>query len=942
MPIERLPEEVINRISAGEVVQSPTSALKELLENALDAGASKLSIQYRHNGMQLLRVTDNGEGIAYEDLPRVAERFSTSKLRRVEDLSTLRTFGFRGEALASLSYVAHLKIITRNAFHHTNHTPHFASEMTYSCEYHEGKMLTCEPTPHVFPTSLQENGKNTGTVLIIENLFYNYTVRREALLRSSEEVSRMLELVQRYALNNPGIGFRLGSVDKPNQLDIFIPLHLSTSRKVVQHVYGKTLATHILEIEQESETDPSGATKEGEKKLCPERKITEENAFRFRALCSGPFYTPCRSLFIFFVNGRLVLSSSLRRMCEQAYLRALPRKNHVFVFLSLHLDPASLDVNVHPSKQKVVFLFEEKVMERVYDALVETLLECVKRGRPHPPQDMLDKGTSGGEKKKASLYRDAGFGNGGQTISLPALPGHGAERWFSKKTPLTHPPLAPQKRDRSLAQRGDLEKYLLLPLSSVDQGGSTMNSVPREDGGATFGLASQTKENEAVKNSSEASHVDESAPPDSTLCPPSTRTDSESEEEEPSCLSQTLHSHPLSGTPWTSSSDPGHTPSGEASTTPLESSGEVSYQLSTQAPGEHRMRPQLCVPKARSMQSSSLLTSVREVLERFEKEKSELLSHILHEGTFLGSVCPEFLETFKTRHDTPHGRESTNDPFCCVFHEIFSAVDASFYMFIQRETSLYLVDLGALSESLVYQNIFRYWMRWSALRIQPPISIPVLLSKAGKKKVFTEPADGSDPGETAQVCALLGQHTKMLKIYFSLHISENGEELHALPLLLGVESYRPAIERLPTFFHELSKGLKIEHEVVCLRHVATSLAHLYRLCPSTIWKASLPPLGEEKIRNANTRLDSPNVKPHGPRCPHSLDEFRTLTNRFLHHSFFPLLRRVIYLPPTCLLTSRSPGIPERNKEGEVLFWSPQRVVHCLATTESLYKIFERC
>jgi DNA mismatch repair protein MLH1 len=187
-PIVRLSPDVVNRVAAGEVIHRPASALKEMLENSLDAGSRSITVTVRDGGNKLLQVTDDGCGIRDEDMSILCERHTTSKLRTFEDLDAVATFGFRGEALASMSFVANLTVTTMTAG---------AAHATRAA-YADGKMTPEGPRP---------TAGVPGTTVCVENLFYNVPTRRRALRSASEEYARVLETTQRYAASRPDVAF---------------------------------------------------------------------------------------------------------------------------------------------------------------------------------------------------------------------------------------------------------------------------------------------------------------------------------------------------------------------------------------------------------------------------------------------------------------------------------------------------------------------------------------------------------------------------------------------------------------------------------------------------------------------------------------------------------------------------------------------------------------
>jgi DNA mismatch repair protein MLH1 len=199
--IRPLDPQLVNRIAAGEIIQRPFNALKELIENCLDAGSSSINIQIKDGGLKLIQINDNGCGIAKEDLKLVCERFTTSKLQEFEDLNSINTFGFRGEALASISHVARLTIVSRTA----------ANPCAFKATYIDGQI----GKEGIQPCAMSSR----GTQIIVEDLFYNCPLRRNALKSNSEEFTKIYEVVSRYAMHNYNVCFYLKRVNE-NSIDL--------------------------------------------------------------------------------------------------------------------------------------------------------------------------------------------------------------------------------------------------------------------------------------------------------------------------------------------------------------------------------------------------------------------------------------------------------------------------------------------------------------------------------------------------------------------------------------------------------------------------------------------------------------------------------------------------------------------------------------------------
>nr|XP_012227850.1 PREDICTED: DNA mismatch repair protein Mlh1 isoform X1 [Linepithema humile] len=327
--IRKLDEVVVNRIAAGEVIQRPANALKELIENSLDAKATNIQITTKEGGLKLLQIQDNGTGIRKEDMDIVCERFTTSKLQKFEDLSMLTTFGFRGEALASISHIALLSITTKTA----------DEKCAYKASYINSK-LKASPAPCA---------GNQGTIITIENLFYNVATRRKALSNPLEEFTKITEVVMKYAVHNPTVGFTLKKHGETS-LQVRTP-HNSTKQSNIRILYGNPVARELLEVE------------------------LNDDAYKFKmqGLVTNPNYTTKRMMMLLFINNRLVDSSSIRRMLEEIYSVYLPKKAHPWCYISLDINPQNIDVNVHPTKHEVRFLHEDAIIERIKYALDERL-----------------------------------------------------------------------------------------------------------------------------------------------------------------------------------------------------------------------------------------------------------------------------------------------------------------------------------------------------------------------------------------------------------------------------------------------------------------------------------------------------------------------------------------------------------------------------------------
>ncbi len=333
MKIHLLSQECINQIAAGEVVERPSSIVKELVENALDAKATAISIEIKGGGISFLRVSDNGEGIFSEDLERAFMPHATSKIQNPKDLEEILSFGFRGEALASIASVAKVECISKRQEDFLAHRILV-----------EGGSFS----------PVEEVGGMDGTSILVRELFYNVPARKKFLLSESTEASRVEEMVEKLALANPGISFHFVKDGKSR----FQTLGGGKLSDVVFGIYGKSFAKDSLEIKESYY--PSS--------------LTGLATLHIEGLLGKPSLTRSnRQYEIFFVNGRFVRDSLLRRALEDAYKPFLMQHKFPFAIVFLHLSPNLVDVNVHPQKLEVRFQNREKIYQALFDCVSKTL-----------------------------------------------------------------------------------------------------------------------------------------------------------------------------------------------------------------------------------------------------------------------------------------------------------------------------------------------------------------------------------------------------------------------------------------------------------------------------------------------------------------------------------------------------------------------------------------
>ena len=316
----------INKIAAGEVIERPASVVKELMENSIDAGATNITAEIKNGGITYIRITDNGKGILPDDMEIAFERHATSKIRSAKDLETVKSMGFRGEALASIAAIARVELISRTA----------DSELGYKIVVEGGNIISKEVI-----------GCPKGTTIIVENLFYNTPVRYKFLKKDFTETGYVEDAVTRIALVNPNISVKLINLGK----NIINTNGSGDIKDVVYSIYGKEVAENIIKVNYEFE----------------DMKVTG---------CVGKpqIAKSNRSSQLFFVNKRYIKDKTLTSAAEQAFKGMLLPGKYGFLVLNIEIDPHNIDVNVHPAKLEIRFQEENKVFKLVYHAIKESFV----------------------------------------------------------------------------------------------------------------------------------------------------------------------------------------------------------------------------------------------------------------------------------------------------------------------------------------------------------------------------------------------------------------------------------------------------------------------------------------------------------------------------------------------------------------------------------------
>ena len=324
--IALLSQETIDKIAAGEVIERPSSVVKELVENAIDAGSSAVTVEIKEGGLSFIRISDNGCGIDREQIPLAFLRHSTSKIKSVEDLFTVTSLGFRGEALSSIAAVSQVELITK-----TN------GDFTGSRYLIEGSK----------EVSLEEIGAPDGTTFIIRNLFYNTPARKKFLKSAQTEGTYIHELMQRMILSHPDVAFKF---IMNNQVKLQSSGN-GNIKDIIYHLYGRDITKALLTIAHESEL------------------------FKVSGFIGKPMISRGnRGYELYFVNGRFIRSQILSKAIEDAFKPFLMQHQYPFTVLYFEIDSSLLDVNVHPTKMELRFSNQHELYREVQSILSAALV----------------------------------------------------------------------------------------------------------------------------------------------------------------------------------------------------------------------------------------------------------------------------------------------------------------------------------------------------------------------------------------------------------------------------------------------------------------------------------------------------------------------------------------------------------------------------------------
>ncbi|KAI8921755.1 hypothetical protein BC831DRAFT_475824 [Entophlyctis helioformis] len=846
--IRRLDEVTVNRIAAGEIIHRPANAIKELLENALDAGSTAIQVQAKDGGVKLLQIQDNGSGIHKDDLGIVCERFTTSKLRKYEDLESIATFGFRGEALASISHIAHLAIVTR-----TKESP-----CAWRASYAQGKLVSAKPGGSPDP---QPCAANVGTQITVEDLFYNSAIRRKSFTNLAEEYARILDVVQRYAIHNNHVSFTCRK-HNAHAADLQTP---STGSKVdiVRTVFGNQIARELIDFEFES----------------------VRWDYKASGLVSNANFNTKKFTLILFINNRLVESRNVKKSIEILYAKYLPKGTHPFVYLSLHIKPENLDVNVHPTKKLVQFLHEDSIIETLCEA-IDGRLAGANDSRVYYVQTTLTGGTvatpaSGTGSAAASVLSNSSL--------RPALPG---------------PAGTLAGRGASLVRTADATPDATIK-GKVGNGLATIGGSSRGPS-ASAGLsyiaadapnqpvsAARPSENRLVRTDNRTRTLDAYITPARPAAASS--ADSLLQTDGPSRSASLNHWSLLRRLLLASDADD----DGDAfaDRPPLQRRGEQTRPVQpVTAPMDVDGPPQ---PRVAAK------TATAGNAEMEQLDAAEATSSIAGRD-FIDVQLTSVLELRQALLDNEH--KGLTELF--REHTFVGCID-NYLALVQHHTKLYMVNYQDASRDLFYQITLRGFSNFGTIRLGSPLPISELVLMAlDATESWDADSMMAKPDIAASITQLLVDRREMLAEYFSIIVDAAGC-LCGVPVLM--RGYTPCFDKAAEFLLRMGANVNWDDEKECFRGIAEELSVFFE------FEAPLDTSGPPATPAAAAA--TPSVTSATPAAATHMDSATLEYRRQVQHLLFPALKRHLIASKRMLADA---------------------AVRQLADLPELYKVFERC
>jgi DNA mismatch repair protein MLH1 len=775
--IRKLDQITVNRIAAGEVIQRPCNAVKEMIENSLDAGATSISVTSKNGGLSFLQIQDNGHGIRREDLGIVCERFTTSKISNFEDLKSISTFGFRGEALASITHVANVTLVTKTKDSPCAYKAKFCDGSIVA--HRAGEKAEAKPCAGVI-----------GTIITVEDLFHNMTSRKNAYRGGSEEYNRILAVITQYAIHYGDKHISFTSKKHGHSSPDFHTPSKSSTLENIKIAYGKNVSDELLSIgSSHAPTTPGNAASESS-------NILGEMEYSLRGYISNPNYSSKKGTYIFFINNRLIECGSIKRVIDNVYAQLLPKHARPFIYISLTLPPHHVDVNVHPTKKEVCFLHEESLLEKICIS-VEDNLKNANESRKFYTQSLLTQNmnmtpfddddiprTNSDKvclKSQSEEHEVTSNDSRVQLLSQVGL-GSGSEENSNKMEGLNSS--FPQKsdmnfQDEQVAIQNSLKRakpaYRPNKMVRTDMSTAKIDSFfsTAHKFSEMISSESTSGSSKRIGNNEEKVPIDSFEPIYCGMCI-TDPTNNNSEGRVPSGTTQKVVKLSLER---------------KCECCGSAASFSQNRPTGTEANEAGRLLPPL-------IETSNDYDSVRDLIHEIKLARHKGTQDIFRKHSFVG-----------------------------VVHKDFSA--------IQFSTKLLLINHSHFLENLFYQLAIRKFGEMGTLQFGNSLPLAPLIQSALRTMEIERDEAWDEANVVSDIITLLVEKAQMLEEYFRIVI-DNGGNLHGIPNLL--EGYTPLPSMISKFIILLATETNWSDERLCFESIARQVAKLYCALPTEAGK----------------------------------------------------------------------------------------------------------
>lgn len=824
--IFQLDESVIKRIAAGEVINFPANVAKELLENSIDAGSRHIKIELRNGGYSLIRITDNGCGIGLADLPLACQRHATSKIQSFKDIQNVTTFGFRGEALFSMSCVSHLNITSKTA----------NSSFGYSGNYEDGTLIG----------ELTTTPMTNGTTVTIADLFYNKPSRLRTSPDASAQNRKILQIAMRYAIAYPHVSISVYCDDKEKMMTLG---DNSNHYDVISLLYGvdarASTFVHKADIAKNTSVEMYLGSPSAKKQL-------KESAV--------------------FVNGRLVQCDHIKRAINAVYSGFLMRDEKPFAFVMLTMPPDKVDVNVHPTKKDVIFTNEQTLIDNICSEILDQL-RGLSKTRPFNEGETKPKKNSQTKSQAEYPKLSSIISSREITRSFPSIDDDNDIPKSNETHIITENQQTKIINESNINSRNENQNSLISDqnsenikirneeVSNIDDTAQNIDNRKNE-GVYDYGENSRKEDNHttgeksqiSTNNETETQYTSYQRNDDNETIQIQNEKDNdvkeESDDEQDSIVEEspvketkvratisiedrhfevpTVSLNESNLTDISSESSEPQSPNRRMSRNPYMRSS-VEFSGTVKEITEEPIKQQTNIP-------SSLFTPGVDKQKPFKKKPSNIFEELKFSPKSMGRGDPN-IQTLEqvltaasaneTRSRDPNAvkremnlkgaaalladeKSNNYDPLSTIFRaHSFVGLIGMKYGLISADETLYAVHLFQVFRVLFYQSSLANVGNFGRIKFEEPINITNICSLIN--------ADGN------KIASILIEHSEMLSDLFNIKINENGLLLE-MPMI--VVNYEPTFSMLPLFLSRLADA-EWDGEIECIGYICNELAMLY-------------------------------------------------------------------------------------------------------------------